>query len=172
MHRCGLNASQRTPAAPFRALNKADMTRQDVVLVEKLWNRLIGPRFEPREFLQWIRKHGGHDMKDLSDDDLMRLFEGRFTGDWNEPAFSFSELLAFYSVRDENRPKEEVVGWVFCSFVIADAIKQGATDWEMQFDKFISCYVEIRSHLETEEAIQVFQRVFHDDNVLEQSRST
>ena len=91
------------------------MTNQDAVLIEKLWNRLVGKNFIPAEFVKQIRWHGGHDMKNLSEESVLQLFEGRFLGDWHEPAFSFSELLAFYSVPDKNRRKEEIVGWVFAS---------------------------------------------------------
>lgn len=110
-------------------------------------------------------------MSGLSEENILELLEGRFTGAWNEPAFSFSELLAYYSVpnskREKSRTKEEIVGWVFASFVIADAIKQNATDWEMQFDKFVDCFVEIRSELEIDEAIELFERIFHRDEVFE-----
>lgn len=110
-------------------------------------------------------------MSNLSEDDLQQLLEGRFTGDWNEPVFSFSELLAFYSVpntdRDKSRSKEEIVGWVFASFVIADAIKQGATDWEMQFNLFLNGFLEVRGDLQLDESIEVFQHVFQRDQVME-----
>jgi hypothetical protein len=148
------------------------MTKQDYILVEKLWGRLTGTKFVPLAFAQLIRRHGGHDMSNLRDEDVLQLLVGEFAGNWHDPVFSFSELLAYYSAPDEKRTNEEIVGWVFASLVIADAIKQGATDWEMEFNKFINCFVEVRSKLETDEAVEIFQRVFHRDPVLEQSRST
>jgi hypothetical protein len=152
------------------------MTRQDSILIERLWNRLTGRKFVPQEFVKQVHWHGGHDMSNLSEEDLLQLLEGRFSGNWHEPAFSFSELLAFYSVpnanRDRSRTKEEIVGWVFASFVIADAIKQSGTDWEMQFNLFMNGFLEVRSDLEIDEAIEIFQRVFHRDEVLERADST
>jgi len=149
------------------------MTRQDSILIERLWNRLTGRKFVPQEFVKQVHWHGGHDMSNLTEEDLLQLLEGRFSGDWSQPAFSFSELLAFYSVpnasRDKSRTKEEIVGWAFAAFVIADAIKQGGTDWEMQFNLFMNGFFEVRSELEIDEAIEIFQRVFHRDAVLEQS---
>lgn len=136
------------------------MTKQDVVLIEKLWNRLTGTTFVSSDFVKVILRHGGHDMKNLSENDLLQLLEGRFTGDWHKPAFSFSELLAYYSVPDKNRLKEEIVGWVFASFVIADAIKQGETDWEMQFNLFMNGFLEVRNDLEFDESVEIFRRVF------------
>jgi hypothetical protein len=136
------------------------MTNQDAVLIEKLWNRLVGKNFIPAEFVKQIRWHGGHDMKNLSEESVLQLFEGRFLGDWHEPAFSFSELLAFYSVPDKNRRKEEIVGWVFASFVIADAVRHGATDWEMQFNLFLNGFLEVRGELDMYEATSIFERVF------------
>ena len=149
------------------------MTKQDVLLIEKLWDRLTGRKFVPEEFAKQVHWHGGHDMSGLSVENVLQLLEGRFSGDWHKPAFSFSELLAFYSVpnakRDRSRTKEEIVGWVFASFVIADAIKQDATDWEMQFNLFLNGFFEVRSELDIYEAIDIFQRVFNRDGVLEQA---
>jgi hypothetical protein len=147
------------------------MTKQDFILIEKLWNRLTGTKFVPLDFAKLIRRHGGHDMSKLCEEDVLRLLEGEFSGNWHEPAFSFSELLAYYSVPDENRTKEEIVGWVFASFVIADAIKQGATDWEMQFNLFVNGFLEVRNELDIYEAIEIFERVFHPDEVLDQPSS-
>ena len=140
-------------------------------LIERLWTRLTGKEFVPLEFAKLILRHGGHDMKKLREEDVLRLLGGTFTGNWHEPAFAFSELLAFYSVPDANRAKEEIVGWVFASFVIADAIQRGATDLEMQFNLFLNGFLEVRNELDIYEAIDIFQRVFHRDGVSEQ-RST
>jgi len=60
---------------------------------------------------------------------------------------------------------------VFASFVIADAIKQGATDWEMQFNLFVNGFLEVRNELDIYEAIEIFERVFHPDEVLDQPSS-
>lgn len=137
------------------------MTREDYMLIENLWNRLTGEKFVPIDFAKALLRHGGHDMSKLCEADMIQLLEGRFTGDWHKPAFSFSELLAFYSVPDQGRAEEEVVGWVFASFVIADAIKQGATDWEMQFNIFLNGFLEVRDRLEIGEATEIFERVFN-----------
>jgi hypothetical protein len=147
------------------------MTAQDLTFIKKLWKRLASTQFVSTEFVKAVRLHGGHDMSNLSHEDLLRLLEGQFAGNWSEPAFSFSELLAYYSVpnesRDKSRTKEEIVGWVFAAFVIADAIKQGATDWEMQFNLFMNGFLEVRRELEIDEAVEIFQRVFQRDAVLE-----
>jgi len=148
------------------------MTKQDVLFIEKLWNRLTGRKFVPQEFAREMKWQRGVDMSKLSPDHLLQLFEGRFSGDWDRPAFAFSELLALYSVpngkRDQSRTKEEIVGWVFASFVIADAIKQEAAEWEMQFNLFMNGFIEVRGELEIDESVEIFQRVFHRDAVQEQ----
>lgn len=143
------------------------MTRQDSFFIKKLCERLTGNTFVPLEFVKHVHRHGGIDMSNLSHEDLLQLLEGRFVSDWKEVSFSFSELLASYSVpnakRDQSRTKEEIVGWVFAAFVIADAIKQGTTDWEMQFNLFMNGFLEVRQELEIHEVIEVFQRVFRRD---------
>ncbi len=136
------------------------MTNQDVILIEKLWNRLVDRKFLPSDFVKQVRWHGGYDMKNLTEEDLLQLLEGRFSGDWHKPTFALSELLAFYSVPDKNRHKEEIVGWVFASFVISDAIKHDETEWERQFNLFMNGFLEVRSELEIEEAVEIFHRVF------------
>jgi hypothetical protein len=140
------------------------MTKNDIVFLDGLWRRLIGDAFTAQKLAEQLKHDGGHDMANLSEGELLQLLNGRFSGDWKEPAFSFSELLAFYSVPDENRPKKQTVGWVCASFIITDAIKQGATDWELQFDKLIDGFLAVRNDLETEEAVHVFQRVFRCDD--------
>jgi hypothetical protein len=143
------------------------MTKGDIAFLEKLWNRLTGRKFMPQEFVKQVHWHGGVDMSNLSNEDLMHLLEGRFSGDLSGPAFSFSELLAVYSVpnanRDRSRTKEEIVGWAFASFVMADLIKQGATNWEMQFNLFIGGFLEVRKDLEIGESVHIFQRLFGSD---------
>lgn len=136
------------------------MTENDIAFLDRLWRRLTGDAFTAQKLAEQLKHVGGHDMTNLSEGELLQLLNGRFSGDWNEPAFSFSELLADYCLPDENRPKEQTVGWVCASFIISDAIKQGATDWELQFDKLIDGFLAVRDNLETEEAIHVFQRVF------------
>src|SRR5208282_591529 len=105
---------------PMNTSIKTPMKQQDSIFIERLWNRLTGRKFVPQEFVKQVHWHGGHDMSSLTEEDLLQLLEGRFSGDWSQPAFSFSELLAFYSVpnanRDKSRTKEEIVGWVFASF--------------------------------------------------------
>ncbi len=136
------------------------MTRQDIAFLEKLWERLSGERLVPQQLTKQIKHDGGHDVSNLSDEDLMELVEGRFAGDWKGAAFSFSELLAYYAALGKKRTKKQVVAWVFASFVIADAIKHGAADWELQFNNFIGGFLAVRNELETEESVRVFQRVF------------
>jgi hypothetical protein len=137
------------------------MTQHDILFLDGLWRRLTGDAFSSETLAKQIKHDGGHDMSDLSEATLLQLLDGRFSGDWKEAAFSFSELLAFYCVPDENRSKKQTVGWVCASFVISDAIRQGATDWELQFDKLIDGFLAVRNDLEAEEAVYVFQRVFH-----------
>ena len=137
------------------------MTKQDVVFLDGLWKRLTGSAYTPHKLAKQVKHDGGHDMSNLSEKDLLQLLDGRFSGDWKEPAFSFSELLAFYCVPDENRSKKQTVGWVCASFVISDAIRQGAADWELQFDKLVDGFLVVRNDLEAAEAVRVFQRVFH-----------
>jgi hypothetical protein len=132
----------------------------DADFYQSLWMRLVGEEFSSGKLGDRLRRDGGVDM-DLGDEDLRSLIEGRYTGSWSEVAFSFSELLASYSVPGGIETPGQVVGWVCASFVIADAIRNGATDWEMEFNKFINGFLAVRDRLEIEESIHIFEQVFH-----------
>ena len=99
-------------------------------------------------------------MSYLSDTDLMSLIEGRFTGDWNKPAFAFSELLAFYAAVGEKMQGQQVVGWVCALFIIRDAAQRKATDWSLQFNNFIKVFIYIKERLKTEESVSLFFLIF------------
>jgi hypothetical protein len=133
---------------------------EDIVFLGQLWGRLVGEAFSPASLAGQVKADGGHDLSNLSQEELIQLIEGRFSGQWKEPGFSFSELLAFYCVPDGEKSPRQVVAWVFASFVIADAIKHGAADWEMEFDKLIDGFLTIRKSLEMQESVHVFKRVF------------
>jgi len=119
------------------------MPMEDIVFLGQLWGRLVGEAFSPASLAGQVKADGGHDLSQ-----------------WKEPGFSFSELLAFYCVPDGEKSPRQVVAWVFASFVIADAIKHGAADWEMEFDKLIDGFLTIRKSLEMQESVHVFKRVF------------
>ncbi len=138
------------------------MTRiaRDIDFYRSLWERLVGSQFTTKNLAARVHDDGGYDMENLSESDLIELIEGRFQGPWAEPGFSFSELMAFYSVAGAVKGPEQVVGWVFASFVIAEAIKREVLDWELQFNNFFNGLVIVRPKLEPEELIQIFQRIF------------
>lgn len=149
------------------------MSKQTVII--NLWERLVEKPFVPQEFAKQILWHGGHDMVQISRENILQLFDNTFVGDWNRVAFSFSELLAYYSVpdkdRDRSRLKEEIVGWVFASFVMAEAVRRGAAEWEMEFNFFMNAFLEVRGELEIDEIVEIFGYVFSDDRVLESPAS-
>ena len=132
----------------------------DAAFYRQLWVRLMGDEFTAQKLADRIRVDGGVDIENLSTSDVFELIEGRFSGSWSEVAFSFSEILASYSAPGGIESGEQIVGWVFAAFVIAEAIKEDKTDWEFEFDKFINGFLVVRDKLETEESIYIFQRVF------------
>ncbi len=98
-------------------------------------------------------------MSNLSEEDVLQLLNGRFAGDWHEPAFSFSELLACYAAGEGNdMTKEQMVGWVAGAFVVADAINQNATDLELQFNIFFEGFLVVRNKLGADECIHILRR--------------
>ncbi len=135
----------------------------DVQFYREVWSRLVGATFTAPKLVERVRVDGGYDLEGLSDRDLLDLVEGRFQGAWDGVAFAFSELLAYYSVPGQTLTGEQVVGWIFASVSIADAIRKDATDWELQLNLFINGFLAVRDKLEADESVRVFERVFCSD---------
>ncbi len=110
---------------------------------------------------------GGHDMINLSEDSLVQLIEGQFTGDWHDPAFAFGELLATYAVLGEFKGivPEQAVSWVFSSLAIAECVKRDETDWDGLIDFMIQGYLVFKDSLLPEERVQVFVSAFEGKGV-------
>ncbi len=136
---------------------------KDVDFYRSLWERLVGQEFTTKKLADRVHRDGGYDIENLTESDLIELMEGRFRGPLTEPAFSFSELIGFYSVPGAIQVPEQVVGWVFASFVVADVIRKDLSDWELQMGKLLDGLMVVRNQLEAEELVQVFQRVFCDE---------
>jgi hypothetical protein len=105
------------------------MTKADIELLKTIWVQLAEEEFSKDKLIERVLHDGGHDMSNLSQADVAALLEGRFKGDWHNPAFSFSELLAYYRACGEELTSQQIVGWVFAAFVIADAIEHDAAEW-------------------------------------------
>ena len=97
--------------------------KQNYKFLEKLWVRLVGADFSATKLAARARHDGGHDIDGLSDSDLIGLIEGRFSGDWDEVAFSFSELLCYYAAHVQlgiELTGEQIVSWTFSVLMIAE----------------------------------------------------
>lgn len=136
------------------------MTKADIDLLKSIWFQLAEDDFSNDKLVERVLHDGGNDMSNLSQEDVAALIEGRFNGDWHKPAFSFSELLAYYRACGEELTSQQIVGWVFASFVIADAIEHDATEWERQFNNFISGFVTVKERLEIDQSVRILRRVF------------
>lgn len=142
------------------------MTKADVEFLERIWSELTGDNFSKGELVERVFVDGGHDMSGLTREDVLALLEGRFAGDWHRPAFSFSELLAYYLACGKELTAHQIVGWIFASFVLRDAIERGAAEWEMQFNFFIDGFVVVRRRLEIDDSVEILRRVFRSDGLL------
>jgi hypothetical protein len=132
----------------------------DSDFLNRLWIRLVDDDFSADKLVARIRHDGGYDIESLSNEVMLALIAGTYDGAWDGVAFSFSELLAYYSVPGGMESAEQIIGWVFAALMIARCVRHAATDWEMEFDKFINGYVAARQRLETEESIEIFERVW------------
>lgn len=132
----------------------------DVDFYSALWTRLVGDGFSVEKLLHRVRIDGGVDIEDLSDSDLRDLIEERYAGDWSKVAFTGSEMLASYSVAGGMSTPDQVVGWVFASLILSDAIKADAADWYRNFDNFLNGFFAVREKLAFGEALAIFERAF------------
>jgi len=136
------------------------MTKDDIDLLKAILFQLGEGDFSNDKLVEQVLHDGGHDMSRLSREDLTSLLEGRFSGDWHKPACAFSELLAYYRACGEELASNQVVGWVFASLVIADAIERDATEWERQFENFITGFTAVKERLQIDQSVQILRRVF------------
>lgn len=131
-------------------------------MIAAIWERLVGEPFSPQSFAAQLRHDGGHDISNLSESDLMALIEGRFSGDWREVAFSFSELLTFYNAANDANPMtdRQTVGWCFAAMMIAESCRRDVTDWDLQINYLLDGLAHMRRRLEVEEMVELLGRVF------------
>ena len=138
------------------------MTKVDIDFLERIWFQLAEDEFSNDKLVELVLKDGGLDMSNLSRADVASLIEGTFSGDWHKPAFSFSELLTYYQACGDELTSHQIVGWVFASFVISDAIKKGASEWELQLNFFINGFILIKERLQIDDSIHILRRVFSE----------
>ncbi len=135
-------------------------TNSDIELYERLWKKFHGGQLNIQALIDGVLKDGGHDMTGLTQHEIAALIEGRFTGDWNKVAFSFSELLSYYDALGQKLTDTQAISWVFSAFTIAEAIKHGVTDWELQFNSVINGFSRIKGKFGRDELLEIFQRIF------------
>lgn len=131
-----------------------------MTFIEQLWSRLTGEDFSREQFVARLRRDGGIDISNLLDSDLTALLDGNFSGDWAEPAFTFSEMLACYSGLDGEWEPRQIVGWAFAAIVLGQAFRRGHGDISMGFNTFLKGFLKIQAMLEVEESVEIFQRHF------------
>lgn len=132
----------------------------DVGLYGRIWTKLVDDRFSPERLAAQVRLDGGLDLESLTVADLVELMNGH-PGNWGDVAFGCSELLAYYSaVPPEELTGARVVGWAFGWVALADAIRAGAGDWDMEVNKFLDVLPRVRHRLGAEEMSEFLQRVW------------
>lgn len=139
------------------------MTSEDRAFLDRLSLRLLNKPLDAEWLVTSVHHHGGHDTEDLSNVELVALLEGRYTGDWWKPAFAFSEMLAYFAaIRHVHEPvtNEHVVTWAYAVLALADALEQGASDWDLQLDVFIESYLAVKERLDAEDAVWMMRRAF------------
>ena len=132
----------------------------DVDLYRRIWTKLVDNRFSQERLAAQVRFDGGLDMKSLTVADLVELMNGH-PGNWDEVAFGFSELLAYYSaVPPEEFVGARIVGWAFGCVALADAIRAGVGDWDTEVNKLLDVLLRVRHELDVEELSEFLQRVW------------
>jgi hypothetical protein len=119
--------------------------------------------FDISEFSRGLFCDGGIDMSDISEKTILELLRGNFDGTWENVAFSFSELLAFYSVSELN--SKQIVNWVFSAFVIREAIRKGKKEWEFIFEILMSGLYKVMQEIELEDSIYILSYIFSNSHL-------
>lgn len=136
------------------------MLAEDRRFLNRLSERLRGAPFD-HAVLEEVKRSGGHDMSDLSIEDLSALMAGQYSGDWYELAFAFGETLWGYTKEvNSNIVDIDVVVWAFCLLGLCDALEQGQSDWDLQARAIHKSFLAVRDHLELDEELWLLKRTF------------
>ncbi|MDX9976389.1 MAG: hypothetical protein RBU21_25665 [FCB group bacterium] len=140
------------------------MTPEDRAFLDALSLRLLEEKLRPDWLVKSVHHHGGLDAASLSRSDLLALLEGSYSGDWWEPVFTFSEMLAYFAgarqLQQHRWNDEATVTWAFAVLALADALEQSASNWELQFNLVIDSFLAVRESLDVEEGLWIMRRVF------------
>ena len=135
------------------------MNSVDLDFLASIWRQLSETDFQKETLIDLLLVDGGLDISELSRHDLLALMDGTFSGEWRRPAFAFSEMLSHYLAGAHEMSDEHVVGWIFAAFILAEAIEQGATDWEREFNHFLAGLYILQARLEVDDSLFILRRV-------------
>ena len=131
--------------------------------IKEMWEKLTGETFSSEFFFNTIQFDGGLDTSDICEETVVSLLDEEMNHDIDDVVFSFSELLAYYSVMETHGIKfqpKQIVAWIFSAFVISEEIRKKNTDWELQFEQLINGFIEVKKYIDVKDSIYILSNIF------------
>ena len=87
--------------------------------------------FSLPEFAKHLSLDGGYDMHAISQEELAALIQDRFEGDWDEPRFSFNEIIGHYDGcrLDGGLVPIQVPLWAASVMILGEVVRRGHSGW-------------------------------------------
>jgi len=133
---------------------------KNIEAINAIGMRLTKKSFSPLALAEYILYQGGMDTEPLTKNDLISLMEETFNGNWDNVAFSFSELASYYQVPEKSLNDYDVVAWCFVSLVIGETCRRDLTDWRSQFHCLMNGFQKLSNKLEFDEALYILRHTF------------
>ena len=135
--------------------------------IEHRWNRLASEPFSQANLAILIKRAGGADMSDLSDAYISDVVNGQISKDRCIPSYPFSEILSRYKAavdRGYALKAEDVIVSVWTLLILSDAIRNGSSNWDQEFNIYLDAFLVVRKQLKREECAHIFIRSFGQQN--------
>lgn len=123
--------------------------------------KITGKTINKPDFAQMILTNGGHDMSALSLEDIIALYDEKFSGENEEVTWAFDETMYFYHYTDS---PEDLCCAIFTLVILCDAASKDERDFFTQFNKIITTYNWIYQRIKEETALELFYMYFYRNN--------
>jgi hypothetical protein len=140
---------------PFNYVNMGQ-----IKVISGIWSRSSSRPFTISNLAERLKFDAGHDAGELTESDFSALIEGKFAGDWNQVAFTFSELLTYYAASEISSIDGGLSAWSFTALTMGEACRRNATDWDREFNFLMMGFEQTRGALEVDEALFILRHIF------------
>ena len=134
-------------------------------LIENIYKNLSGQRFKWDMINKYIFHNFSLEFSDVSEDDMRKFCNDKYTGDYSDIAWGIQESIGFFYALRKERMLDitEIICCLFFLFALKYLIDKGVIVLDDVFEKMFMAYSILYDILWTEDKIQVFQATFLDN---------